>query len=98
MRFKPLRLGFALLAFAGASTEATAQAAAQGAPGQDAPQTDVQGSGTLSSKLSNSGGVIHPQSDVDPGIHKPAPDAGASVMPVIPPPGTPASPAAPQPK
>lgn len=49
------------------------------------PQTDVgTKSGTLSDKLSDTGGVIHPQESVDPKIQKPAPATGN--MPVIRPP------------
>ena len=77
---------------------ADAQSATPPTSGTAIPQTDVQGQGSLSDKLSNSGGVIHPQNDVDPGIRKAAPDAGASAMPVIPPTGTPGAPAGAQPK
>ena len=97
MRFTALGWTLVPLALAGAS-KASAQAAAPAPPGQEAPQTDIQGSGTLSSKLSNSGGVIHPQTDVDPGIHKATPNADGSAMPVIPPPGMPSGPSGPQPK
>jgi hypothetical protein len=44
----------------------------------------------LGQKLAQSNGVICPPGEVDPGIHKPAPEQGT--MPVIPPPGTPLSP------
>jgi hypothetical protein len=46
-------------------------------------------SGSLSHELSQSGGVIHPPANPDPGLTKPAPDLGPHSMPVIPPPGTP---------
>ena len=46
-------------------------------------------SGSLSRELSQSGGVIHPPANPDPGLTKPAPDVGPHSMPVIPPPGTP---------
>ncbi|MDB5411320.1 MAG: exported protein of unknown function [Rhodospirillales bacterium] len=47
------------------------------------------GSGNnLSDQLSRSGGVIKPRTDVDPGMHQPAPDPGPQSMPVIPPPGS----------
>ena len=52
------------------------------------PPTDLQGGGTLSDKLSTTGGVIHPSTDVDPAIKVAPPNAGTT-MPVIPPPGTP---------
>ncbi len=46
--------------------------------------------GTLSSQLDKSNGVIHPKTDVDPKIEKPAPATGA--MPVVKPPAGPGSP------
>ncbi len=54
------------------------------------PATDVgsQG-GTLSEKLSSTGGVIHPTEQVDPKMQKPAPSTGNT--PVIPAPGSPGS-------
>ena len=52
------------------------------------PPTDVGGqSGTLSDKLHANDGVIHPQGELDPGMHKEAPKTGT--MPVVPPPGSP---------
>ena len=45
-------------------------------------------SGTTSSDLSRSGGVITPPADVDPDMKQNPPPSGAT-MPVIPPPGTP---------
>ena len=54
----------------------------------DKPKTDVgTAGGTLSDKLSNTGGVIHPSEGLDPGMQKPAPPTGTT--PVIPAPGTP---------
>lgn len=52
--------------------------------------TTMQGapSGNLSSQLSKSGGVITPNSDVDPGMHVPAPDPHPNSTPVIPPSAT----------
>lgn len=75
-----------------------AQAAGADDPsaGQPPPATDVQRPGTLSDKLGESGGVIHPQENVDPAIHKPAPPTGTT--PVIPPPGSPGSDSKVQPK
>ena len=54
----------------------------QGTPMQDGR------SESLSKKLSNSGGVIKPRGDVDPGIKVPVPDAQLHTMPVIPPAAT----------
>lgn len=45
-------------------------------------------SGTLSSDLNRSGGVIKPPTGIDPEIKQTPPPTGAT-MPVIPPPGTP---------
>jgi hypothetical protein len=45
-------------------------------------------SGTSSSDLNRSGGVITPPSDVDPEMKQTPPSTGAK-MPIIPPPGTP---------
>lgn len=51
------------------------------------PATDVgAGQGTLSDKLSDTGGVIHPRDGVDPKMQKPAPSTGTT--PVIRPPGS----------
>lgn len=51
-------------------------------------QTAPPASGSLSSDLSRSGGVITPPTGVDPEIKQTPPPTG-STMPVIPPPGTP---------
>jgi len=64
------------------------------APGERSPDaagsgTSSQPGGSLSDKLSRSGGVIQPPADPDPGMHQPTPNPGAQSMPVIPPPGTP---------
>ncbi|MCW6511232.1 hypothetical protein [Lichenifustis flavocetrariae] len=68
---------------------ARAQPAAGAADVDQSPaSTDIaKRPGTLSEKLNTTNGVIHPQGDVDPGIHKSAPKTGT--MPVIPPPGGP---------
>jgi hypothetical protein len=50
-------------------------------------ETQGQGGGNLSEKLSKSEGVICPPRDVDPDIAKPP--RGGGKTPVIPPPGTP---------
>jgi hypothetical protein len=56
----------------------------------DQPTTPVvpPASGTSSSDLSRSGGVITPPAEVDPEMKRTPPPSGAK-MPVIPPPGTP---------
>ena len=46
-------------------------------------------SGNLSEKLNRTDGVIVPQGNVDPDIHKPAPEPNPGSTPVIPPPGSP---------
>ena len=55
---------------------------------QPAPLTTPPLSGTTSSDLARSGGVITPPADVDPQIKR-MPPHSADPMPVIPPPGTP---------
>jgi hypothetical protein len=59
-------------------------------PGADHPATSAvpPASGTSSSDLNRSGGVITPPAGVDPEI-KQTPPATGSTMPIIPPPGTP---------
>jgi hypothetical protein len=48
------------------------------APEAGAPNTDLsKKSGTLSDKLNDSNGVIHPQGGIDPAMRKPAPATGA---------------------
>ena len=56
-----------------------------------APDEGISGSSgeSLSHQLNRSGGVIHPPTNVDPGLAQPAPEIGPHSMPVIPPPGTP---------
>ena len=59
---------------------AAGSAAAQTSP--SAPVTDLNAKpGTLSDKLSGTGGVIKPTGNVDPEMHKPAPQTGTT--PVI---------------
>jgi hypothetical protein len=55
------------------------------------PDKGISGSSgeSLSHQLDRSGGVIHPPTDVDPGLTQPAPQVGPRSTPVIPPPGTP---------
>lgn len=56
---------------------------------QQAPSTIQNGrSESLSSKLNQSGGVIKPTEDVDPGMKTPAPVAHPNSTPVIPPSAT----------
>ena len=52
------------------------------------PSADSGSSGNLSERLNESGGVIKPPDNVDPGLQKKPPD-DSSKMPVIPPPGSP---------
>jgi hypothetical protein len=52
------------------------------------PSTDAGPSDNLSERLNQSGGVIKPPENVDPGLQKKPPD-DSSKMPVIPPPGSP---------
>jgi hypothetical protein len=76
-------LAAALLALA--SVGATAEE--QGAKQPSAPAVP-SASGSTSSQLSRSGGVITPPANVDLGMKKSPPPSG-DTMPVVPPPGTP---------
>ena len=68
---------------------AFAQATQDAAPkSTQAPPTDIKRPGTLSDKLGETNGVIHPTGDIDPDIRKPAPVEHPNSTPVIPPPGT----------
>ena len=62
--------------------------AAERPPEQSNKPTEPPASGTSSSELSRSGGVIKPPTDVDPQMKQTPPPSGDR-MPVIPPPGTP---------
>jgi hypothetical protein len=86
MRRIPLMVA-AVLVF-GAS--ATVAAEPDGRPATDQPSMPIvpPASGTSSSDLSRSGGVITPPAEVDPEMKRAPPPSGAK-MPVIPPPGTP---------
>ena len=56
-----------------------------------APPSSVDGgasTGSLSSKLNKSDGVITPKADMDPGIHAAAPDPHPNSTPVVPPSAT----------
>jgi hypothetical protein len=55
---------------------------------QPAPLTAPPSSGTTSSDLARSGGVISPPADVDPQMKR-TPSHSADPMPIVPPPGTP---------
>lgn len=97
-----LYTGITIAVLLGGPTTAFAQAGAalqnppvtgEGEKASPKQQSDegVSGSssGSLSHELNQSGGVIHPPANPDPGLIKPAPDLGPHSMPVIPPPGTP---------
>jgi hypothetical protein len=58
------------------------------APPSNQPSPDSGPSGNLSERLNQSGGVIKPPENVDPGLQKKPPEDSAK-MPVIPPPGSP---------
>jgi hypothetical protein len=61
------------------------------------PNTDLsKRHGDLSDKLNATDGVIRPESNIDPGMRKPAPAEGST--PVIPPPGSPGGPQGVEPK
>ena len=66
----------------------TADKSPQGKIPED-PATSGSSTEPLSEKLDRSGGVIHPPSDVDPGIRQAPPAIGSQSTPVIPPPGSP---------
>lgn len=69
-----LALAAVTLALLGCAGTASAQTAA--------PPTSLDGKpGTLSDKLGDTGGVIHPEGNVDPAMHKATPPTGT--MPVI---------------
>ncbi len=82
---RSVALSAAILGLAAAlgSVPATAQTSAPtAAPATPAPKTDLDAKpGTLSDKLSDTGGVIKPTGDVDPAMHKAAPQTGS--MPLI---------------
>ncbi|WP_237476912.1 hypothetical protein [Lichenibacterium dinghuense] len=80
---RPMRNAAFAAAFLGlAAGPASAQTAAPAAPATQAPRTDLDAKpGTLSDKLSDTNGVIKPTGNVDPDMHKAAPQTGT--MPVI---------------
>ena len=77
----------AILSLSVGAQAAEAPNSRAGADQQSRP-TVPPASGTSSSDLSRSGGVITPPVGIDPEIKQNPPPAGAT-MPVIPPPGTP---------
>jgi hypothetical protein len=85
-----LRLTVPVALVLATATGAFAQSRPPG-PGADqrAPKSfDAQRGQSLSERLDQSGGVIHPPSDVDSGIHV-APPATGDKMPIVPAPGSP---------
>lgn len=74
----------AAFGFAGS---AAAQTSATQAPQKVPEAAGTAPSGSLSHKLSRSGGMIKPPNGVDPGMTKPAPAAGSHGL-IIRPPGT----------
>lgn len=66
-----------------------AASAASAAPPSSVSGPSAANNGeSLSTKLNNSDGVIKPKTNVDPGIHVPAPDPHPNSTPVIPPAAT----------
>jgi len=82
------RISLLIIAVCGSMSLAAA-AEEQGAKQPSAP-AEPQASGSTSSELSRSGGVIKPPVDVDPRMKQTPPPSGDK-MPVITPPGTPGS-------
>ena len=76
-----------VLAF-GAAAAVADEPSREGTPAEPRTPTVPPASGTLSTDLNRSGGVIKPPAGVDPEIKQTPPQTGAK-MPVIPPPGTP---------
>ena len=77
----------AVLGFS-AVTVAAEEPSGRPAAGQPTTPALPPASGTLSSDLNRSGGVITPPADIDPEIKRNPPSTEAP-MPIIPPPGTP---------
>ena len=85
-RTRAIAASAALLCLASGTARAQAAAPAAGSdatiPEKVAPPTDLNGKpGTLSDKLGASDGVIKPSGDIDPAMHKDAPQTGTT--PVI---------------
>jgi len=86
-----MRMMWAIAAAVGGFVAIAALAADPSAPGgtdHTKPPLAPPASGTSSSDLGRSGGVITPPPSVDPQMKRTPPPAGDN-MPVIPPPGTP---------
>lgn len=77
----------AVLGF-GAVVAAAEEPSGRPEAGQPTTPAVPRASGTLSSDLNRSGGVITPPADVDPAMKQTPPSTGAR-MPIIPPPGSP---------
>lgn len=84
------RLCLVIAAVLGFGAFVAAAGEPRGRPEAGQPTTPAvpPASGTLSSDLNRSGGVITPPAGIDPEI-KQSPPATGSTMPIIPPPGTP---------
>lgn len=78
----------ALILGFGTVTAAAEEPSGRPGAGQPTTPTAPPASGTSSSDLNRSGGVIAPPAGIDPEI-KQTPPATGSTMPIIPPPGTP---------
>jgi hypothetical protein len=84
----PVALVLATAAGAFAQSRPPGPGADQRAPKSFDAQPGQQRGQSLSERLDQSGGVIHPPSDVDSGIHV-APPATGDKMPIVPAPGSP---------
>ena len=81
--------GLGLIAIAPAAQAQIVSGSSQTIPEKQAPSTIQDGrSDSLSTKLNQSGGVIKPKGDVDPGMATPAPVTHPNSTPVIPPSAT----------
>lgn len=78
----------AVLGLGSAVAVAAEEPSARPGAGQPATPAAPPASGTSSSDLNRSGGVITPPANIDPEIKQTPPPTGAR-MPIIPPPGTP---------
>jgi hypothetical protein len=84
----PVALVLATAAGAFAQSRPPGPGANQRAPNSFDAQPGQQRGQSLSERLDQSGGVIHPPSDVDSGIHV-TPPATGDKMPIVPAPGSP---------
>ncbi len=72
----------------GTASQGTEGGSAPRVPGATQPgSTGQSATGTSPGSVGN--GVIHPPTQIDPGIKRPTPPSEAFTMPVVPPPGTP---------